>query len=222
MTKIPEHVQRTIRQRVYAAADEADYLDSNRTDNAKLLERLCGDPQIGGVLRQYLSRERIRTYVKDAVLNRYAKERKASLRPTVEECAEFCSRRFAVADFTNVDDEGKDIVLFKSLASPFYAVVVHGTCLKWETALRKALLFVATKPFGIRSGNTVQIVLSLCSRGTSLTPSDRQVIDRALARAGAVAYLWGDETRGYGDDSEYQIRTVPMDMAAEEHDSYTS
>lgn len=212
MTKMPEHVKVLIRQHVYAMADEENYLDSNRTDNAALLERMCNDREIGGVLRQYLSREKIRTYIKDAVLNRYAKERKASLRPTFGQCADFCARRFSVSDFNLVATEGKDLVLFKSVAAPLYAVVVYGTCLKWETALRKALLFVASKPFGAKPQNTVKIVLSLCQRGTSLTPADYCVLEKALAHAGASAYLWGECGAGKVEDESVQINGDSLDF----------
>jgi len=188
--KIPSKTQKLIRERVFAAADKANYLKSSRTDNAVLLENLCADPEVGGLVGQFVSKEKVRTYIKDAVLNRYAKEHKATERPSQEDLVKFCAERFQVTNFTLLE-KNKDTLVLKSPSAPIYVVMVEGTMIKWESALRKGLVYVAGHPFGQNATNTVHIVLSLFMGGGALTPSDKKLLQSALARAGAVAYLWG-------------------------------
>lgn len=190
-TKIPKEIRERIRNRVYARLDEENYLMASRTENARLLENLCSDPEIGGIVCRYYPKERVRTYIKDAILNRYAKEHKVGLRPEPEEVVNFCRERYRVSDFHLLDSGAKGVMLLKSAASPIYAVVVEGTYLKWETALRKGLLYVVGHPFGLNEQNTVRIVLSLFMSGEVLTPSEMKQFQCALSRAGAEAYCWG-------------------------------
>lgn len=187
--KIPTKTQKLIRQRVYAAADKANYLKSSRTDNAVLLEHLCADPEVGGLVSKFVPKEKVRTYIKDAVLNRYAKEHKATERPSQDDQVKFCAEQFLVTNFS-VLERNRDTLVLKSSSAPIYAIVVEGTMLKWETALRKGLVYVAAHPLGQKTSNTVHIVLSLFMGGGTLTPSDKNLLQTALARAGAVAYLW--------------------------------
>lgn len=188
--KIPSKTQKLIRQRVYAAADKANYLKSSRTDNAILLENLCADPEVGGLVAQFVSKEKVRTYIKDAVLNRYAKEHKATERPPQEDQIKFCAERFQVTNFS-VLEENKDTLVLKSPSAPIYVIVVEGTMIKWESALRKGLVYVAGHPLGQNNNNTIHIVLSLFMGGGAMTPSDKKLLQSALSRAGAIAYLWG-------------------------------
>lgn len=191
--RIPSKVQKLIRERVYAAADTANYLQSSRTDNAVLLENLCADQSVGGVVSQFVPKEKVRTYIKDAVLNRYAKEHKATQRPAQEDQIAFCSDQFQVTNFSILDKQ-KDILVLKSQSAPIFVVLVEGTMLKWESALRKGLLYIAGHPLGKNKANAVHIVLSLFLGNTAMTPSDKKLLQSALERAGAVAYLWSGKT----------------------------
>ena len=190
--KIPAKLQKDIRARVYAAADSANYLQSSRTDNSMFIEKLCADPEIGILLAQHLPKERVRTYIKDAVLNRYAKERKRNSRPTLDDLIAFCARQYQIADINKVEESKQDeVILLKSRNESFYIVLAEGTVVKWESALRKGLEYIASKPLGQRENVIIRIVLSLYVGGSAMTPSDTTLLQRALARAGALAHLWG-------------------------------
>ena len=188
--KIPPKTRNEIRKRIYDAADNAHYLQSSRTDNADLIEKLCADPSIGGVIAQFVPKEKIRTYIKDGVLNRYTKEKKATKRPAQEDQIKFCSDHYQVTNFS-VLEKGRDELILKSPTAPIYVVLVEGTYLKWESALRKGLLYGAGHPLGKNKANTVHIVLSLYVGGEAITPADKKLLQNALERAGADAYLWG-------------------------------
>ncbi len=191
--RLPSKIQKLIRERVYAAADKANYLQSSRTDNAVLLENLCADESVGGVVAQYVPKDKVRTYIKDAVLNRYAKQHKATQRPTQDDQIAFCSGQFQVSNFSILEEQ-KNLLVLKSQSAPIFVVLVEGTMLKWESALRKGLLYIAGHPLGKNRANTVHIVLSLFAGNTAMTPSDKKLLQSALDRAGAVAYLWSGKT----------------------------
>ena len=189
--RIPAEKLSIIRERIYAELDKANYLNSTRTDNAVLIENLCANPEIGRIVGQYYPKEKIRTYIKDGVINRYAKEHKAINRPPENDQIDFCSRKFLVRNFVKHDSGDKEVLLLKSLEAPIYVVIVEGTALKWESALRKGLMYVASHPLGNKDQNVVHIVLSLFWGSVRLTPSDVKVLEKALSRAGADVYLWG-------------------------------
>ena len=58
-------------------------------------------------------------------------------------------------------------------------------------ALIQKYLFVASRPIGANPQSIVHIVLSLFIGGVSVTPSDKKLLEKALARAGADVYMWG-------------------------------
>ena len=71
--KLPADVRKTIKKLVFARADEFGYGSRSRTENGAFLTSLVEDPQIGGTLKLYMSEIAVRTYIKDGVLNAYAK-----------------------------------------------------------------------------------------------------------------------------------------------------
>ena len=64
-----------IRELVYQRLDSVNYLAQGRVENGKFMEQLAHDPVVGGRIAEYTGREKVKTYIKDALINRYAKER---------------------------------------------------------------------------------------------------------------------------------------------------
>lgn len=190
--KIPNAIVNDIRRCVYKEADKVNYLAQSRTDNAKLMDRLLSMPSVGGRLKEYISNEDIRTYIKDAILNRYAKSKKRDCQPSIAEHIKWCSRQFEVSDLAFVEGDS-DLLLFKSEACPIYVVVAEGTYLKWETALRKALLYIGAKPFANKSNAVIYVVLSLFARNAPISQSDKEALRNALARFSSIhVCFWGE------------------------------
>ena len=73
MPKLPADKQKRIRALIFGKADQFGYATSGRIENGRFLDQLVNDPEIGGVLKEYMEKERVRTYIKDAVLNAYTK-----------------------------------------------------------------------------------------------------------------------------------------------------
>ncbi len=69
--KPPRDVANKIKDLVFIEADEFCYLGKTRTENGKFLDDLVSKQEIGVVLVNYMKRAEVRTYIKDAILNRY-------------------------------------------------------------------------------------------------------------------------------------------------------
>ena len=138
--KLPSDVSKTIKDLTFTRANEFGYGSRSRTENGAFINSLVEDPEIGGRLRDYMPANAVRTYIKDGVLNAYAKAevRKRLNHVTIES---------VIRSIFNVDAHlvGKihNTQIYRSEANDIY-LVQSGTYLKWETALRKLLECVAS------------------------------------------------------------------------------
>ena len=183
--KLPKDKEKLIKKRVFAKADEVGYARSGRVENGRFMDELVEDPEIGGILKEYMDKERIRTYIKDSVLNRYAKDlNKATL-----------SCKTPKQLIQDTYDENADIIqktgnisVLRSTGGAIY-VVSAGTVLKWETALKKALELIAKEPNLIQNGVPPKICLHLAASSSMLADSDKRSIRFALGLVGVKAVI---------------------------------
>lgn len=180
--KLPKELQLKVRAAVYQKADEFGYAFRGRGDNGDFMTSLITDSEIGGTLSEYMSKANIRTYIKDAVLNRYTKDligRKLSdLDP-----ASVVSKVF---NEYSIELSSKGSIHICANAERIY-IICDGTVTKWETALRKALETASNLP---NEGNkTIRICLRLASLGATLSKGDRELISKGLSFIGAKVYF---------------------------------
>lgn len=181
---LPENVREQIRRLVYQRAEEANYLAQGRIENGRFMITLVNDPNIGGILRDYMPVDEVKTYIKDAVLNRYAKDKR---REVLEEYK--IETLIANSFGMSVEIETKDRVsLYRSTErAESYCVVGNGTSDKWETALRHALLYVTNLPEETRKKD-IRIALRCTSPRGKLSMSDKDHIREALKRIDVEYY----------------------------------
>ncbi len=188
--KVPENVAKKIKRSVYQEADRVNYLARTRTDNGVFLDQLVAMENVGGRLSQYMKKADVRTYIKDAILNRYSKDKVQEERP--KDIEPIIEDKLGLETHFVEEDKKKSVSLFFSSSSSCYVVVADGTVLKWETALRKALLFVASKPFSDRSDVSTHIVLTLFARHQKIPPSDLRCLTKALSICSAKVFIYGE------------------------------
>lgn len=174
--KLPSHVSKEIKKLVFAKADEYCYCSRSRNENGAFLDSLVSDPTIGGVLKQYISDDAVRTYIKDGVLNAYSK---AVVRKKLNQV----SFKSVIQDLYHVEvsEIGKidQTSLFRSEENEFF--LIHtGTYLKWETALRKLLECVATNDNITTDASAVRLCLLITVSNGEVTFSDRAQLRKAL------------------------------------------
>jgi hypothetical protein len=189
---LPKKKAAQVKTRVYAKADEFGYSTRSRTENNQFLDSLVEDTEIGGVLREYLAKEKVRTYIKDGILNAYAKQftksalNEASPTDTIQQI-------YGVSSSIIQQCTGKNARVSVSRSDDGRIFVISGgTVLKWETALRKALELIARETGLSVNGITPKICLHLVATNNSLTVADKKHITTALGAVGVQAMFCND------------------------------
>jgi len=188
--KVPDDIAKEIKECVFQEADRVNYLARSRTDNGNFLAQLVAMAKVGGRLSQYMKKAEIRTYIKDAILNRYSKDKTQEERP--DDLGRIILKEIGIQAHFEEEDAKSQITLFKSPSDSCFVVVVDGTVLKWETALRKALLYIASKPFSQNSNASIKVVLTLFARHQKVSPSDFRHLEKALSMCNARPYIYGE------------------------------
>ena len=185
--KPPADIALAVKVAAFRLADEFGYLNRPRTENAQFMLELTANVEVGGILRAYMPEQEIRTYIKDAVLNRYSKQMTRASRPS--DVPGLIRVKFGFSCMSVESDRQGDVELFGSGRN--YVVVTFGTYLKWETALRKALLYLPGKPFAQDPDNRVHILLLAFNQGKPVGNAEQRFLDEALSRFHARAHIYG-------------------------------
>ena len=184
---LPKPVQAKIKKVVYKKADDFGYMECGRVESGRFLDMLVDDEEVGKVIIEYMPKERVRTYIKDGVLNAYTKAatKKALAASTPENVIKNVFNETA-----SVIQKGKGkqsgLSVLRAESGNIY-VVSGGTVLKWETALRKALEIIANEPNLTINGKAPSICLKLSLTGQSLTEADKTHISTAVGAVGVKA-----------------------------------
>ena len=182
--KLPKHIQKDIRDRAYAHADECGYMTNGRQRNSSFMDSLTEDPKIGGILKNYMQKENVRTYIKDAVLNRYTKDRiNESLDAITPE--ELINRSYGCDASVIQQCTGKSsrVAVLRASEGQIF-ITSGGTMAKWETALRKALEMIAKEPKLIVEDKTPKICLEISELTMQSTDADKEYVRKALDAVG--------------------------------------
>lgn len=179
-TVLPKSTASSIKKSVYTKADEFCYSTRSRTENNQFLDSLVEDPEIGGVLREYMPKEKVRTYIKDGILNAYAKQFTKNALDIISP-ASTIKKIYGVSSSLIQQGTGKDarVSVLRSEDGHIF-VVSGGTLLKWETALRKALELIAREPGLYVAGQPPKICLQLVVANSELSTADKKHISTAL------------------------------------------
>ena len=186
---LPINIQAKVKRAVYKKADEFGYMECGRIESGRFLDTLVDDPEVGKVIIEYMPKERVRTYIKDGVLNAYTKAatKKALAASTPENVIKNVFNETAAVIQKGKGKQGGLFVL-RAESGHIY-VVSGGTVLKWETALRKSLEIIANEPNLTIDGKAPSICLKLSLTGQSLTEADKTHIITAVGAVGVKAFF---------------------------------
>lgn len=190
---LPPKVAKQIKALVYKKADKFKYLAKSRPENNRFIENLLSDPEIGGKLSTFMRKERIKTYIKDGILNRYSKNKTQAAR--LEDPRAVIEKKLGFRTKEVESDPMKKVALFKSIGRKTqdqYVVVAEGTYVKWETALKKALMYSQGKPFTEKSDTSIHILLCIFAQDKKIPPSDKKALEKALKRYKTHVYVHGE------------------------------
>lgn len=178
VVQIPTKIAKELRNRVFELCDKFDYCARGRSDSAKFMNDLAANPQVGGVISNFTTSEKVRTYIKDALLNAYSKkhvrdkEKSINLQATLS--------KFYKKELKQVLEKGKLSVWKDEEDSESIYIVHFGTLVKWETALRKALEYIASTDHIRKMNLRPKICLALIIQIDDLTDGDKGLIKTAL------------------------------------------
>jgi len=188
--KVPKGVAKEIKETVFREADQINYLAQARNNNGMFFDQLVSMPEVGGRLSGFMPKSEIRTYIKDSILNRYSKNKAQEERPNSDDLILIIKQLLEI-DAHFVECKSK-VTLFKSPINNCFIVIADGALLKWETALRKALLYLTAKPFFDQKDMEINIILTLFARGEKVTPSNMHHLEKSLSLCNAIPYLYGE------------------------------
>jgi hypothetical protein len=133
--KIPPAIRDQIVELVALRADAHSYMSRSRTENREFIQQLTLDPEVGGRLADFMPKERVRTYIKDSILNAYAKKKNyGRIRPNyIDILSEYFSEE--ISQIETAGGSLTPLIVARGKASGFVVAKV-GSVLKWETAVR--------------------------------------------------------------------------------------
>jgi hypothetical protein len=189
--RIPTNIRNRIREIAYKALDEANYLAMSQNQASEFMNSLLVMPSVGVEIAKYTKRERVRTYIKDSIVNNYSKDKIREAVPKDPKPIIKSIYKFSAEE----SHKQPGLHLYKSTSAERpneYVVISEGTILKWETSLKRALLFISSKPFS-KTADEVHILLFLFAQHKPLALSDKQNLENALNRCGAKPYIYGEQ-----------------------------
>ena len=163
---------------IFQKADAFGYASRDRPDNGRFMDELVEDPNVGGVLKEYMSKEKVRTYIKDSVLNAYTKTRTKKILAS-NSVTDTILQIFSVHSTVIQHSKHSGVSVCRSANGSIF-VISAGTVLKWETALRKALELIANEPNLIIDEVMPLICLHLAVAGQDITDGEKKHISAAL------------------------------------------
>jgi hypothetical protein len=149
------------------------------------MDDLVDDPEIGGVIKEYVQSGKVRVYIKDGILNPYTKQKTKQILLS-RDPVHIIRHTYGVEE-AFILKQG-DIVVCRSPNERIF-VIGKGTVLKWETALRKALEYIARTSGVQLEGRYPSICLQLAVINNDITEGDRTHITNALAAVGVKVYF---------------------------------
>ena len=179
-----------VKRRVYAEADKSNYVTMSRTQSGQFIDNLLSMKEIGGVLENFKAKNKVRTYIKDSILNPYKKDLRSKAEPKNK--AKIIKKLFglSVIEIEKMQKDRSQVILYKSEDNGKRVVVCSGTYLKWETALRNGLSYIQNKPFSNGDKDT-HILLLLHCQG-KITAADKTHLRKSIVRCGADAHFYGE------------------------------
>lgn len=181
---IPKDIKLKLVAAVRERLDIEGYFSQGLSNNSQLLDELAADSNIGGVLNQYMKKEKVRTYIKDCIIGKYAKAKNSELLLTDKIINDL--ERVDGGKLSIIKDKEQVLVAISEYDGAFiYAA--KGTVLKWESALRKLLENRAN--LNSDANMTIRLYLILSNTGRNLTESEKTNLTITLGIIGVKILL---------------------------------
>jgi len=182
---IPSNIKALVEDRCFQLLDEWRYLNRSRIENGRFMDQLVAHRDVGQKLQEFIDAAATRKYIKDVIVNKYAKKKRAMPREI-----DAVLKVITTDLLEEIDWVEEDHLSLHRASNGRLVVTARTTFVKWETGLRKILLYVNLKPVLRDPTQNVTKVLAVFEHSSDVNESDRNELGSALGMIG-VRVVWG-------------------------------
>ncbi len=182
---IPSNIKSLVESRCFELLDEWRYLNRSRAENGKFMDQLVAHRDVGKKLQDFIDTAATRKYIKDVIVNKYAKKKRVMPREI-----ETVLKSVTNDDLEEIDWVEDDHLSLHRTNQGALVVTARTTFVKWETGLRKILLYVNLKPVLRDPAQNVIKVLAVFEHSSDVNETDRTELRSALDMIG-IRVVWG-------------------------------
>ena len=184
--RLPPNIKHAIEESCFKILDEWQYLHRTRNENGRFMDQLVENVDVGKKLQEFMDKAAVRKYIKDVLVNKYAKQVRQMPRDISPLLAGIVN-----SDFEEIDWIENDNLSLHRTADDVFVISARTTFVKWETGLKKILLYTATRPeLYRRTPGKILKVLVLFEHSMNVNTTDRNILENAMQLIGFTT-LWG-------------------------------
>lgn len=183
---VPKKVLDEIYSEIFRLAEAHKYMLKGRAENSKFMDDLARHPMVGKRLQEFQPPEEIRHWIKDVALHEYSAQKRKPPRDIDELLGGFIGE-----ETTELEYYPKDRLSLHRTCGGKYLLVARSTYIKWETGLRKLLVFCAQRQeFAEKVRHCLDLVLYIhLADGESVNAGDKKLVRDALKYAN-IKMMW--------------------------------
>lgn len=176
---IPNNVREKLWSKMWGLADQIGWADLSLVDKNKYYLNWTRDPKIGGVIAQFIEKERVRVYLKDRIMKEYTRARKSD--PT---------RAARIRDSLGIDES---INAVKTYDKPPGQELVDGRVICWGKAnnWKTILMALHERVYARRGIRPFAAVLTQAS-GRFQDSRTRSLVEDAARKLAVEKVVWLD------------------------------
>ncbi len=185
MARLPKDVEKEIRTIAHTLCAQYNY-GTGDIDSTNFIDMLLKRPDIGGRLKEYLPDASVRVYIKDTLCGKYTKRLTAQ---KLEGVTAVDAVRETYGVETVILGKSRDVIICRNPQTGIQYLVSHSTFVRWESALRKVLEYLAKTASNYDDPETVKICLIVVDQTAKMTYGDKMFLAKTLSFVNAKALI---------------------------------
>jgi len=179
--RIPDSVRAGLRSKLWALADQIDWSRLSWHEKAKQYEVWTRDPDVGGLLSNYMDQRQIRVYIKDTIIKGYIRSRLEDPLPVMR-----------VLGLIENDAEDAEILMAaEDYERPHGRRLADGKVIVWSKAKDwKAVLMVTHERAFMVKGAVPYAAVLFAAGGRFSEERFRRMVQDAATRLGIERVVW--------------------------------
>lgn len=178
--RIPASVRGGLREALWALADQLDWARLTWHEKAAQYEAWTRDPDVGGLLANYMDQRQIRVYIKDTIMKGYVRSRLADPQPVMRALGLSATR-----------DAGPSLDTVEEYERPHGRRLGDGRVIVWSKAKDwKAVLMVAHERAYVAEEARPYAAVLFSAGGQFAEVSFRLMVQDAADKLGIERLVW--------------------------------